>query len=173
MYCVYVCVFVLTFCLFPSQNYVHRSGRTARADKDGLSVMMVCPEELGLYRKIVRTLNKDEELAVFPVDSNFLPSLKERLSLACKIDKLEHSDAKMKAQNQWFVRSAREMDIELDDHMLHDLGDNYERKRDNLKLTRLREELSVLLKQPLSLRGCSEKYPTISGSLVVPYHSGK
>jgi hypothetical protein len=36
------------------------------------------------------SVNSDEELTVFPVDSNFLPSLKERLSLALKIDKLEH-----------------------------------------------------------------------------------
>lgn len=42
------------------QNYVHRSGRTARASKEGLSVMLVSPEELRNYRKIIKTLNRGQ-----------------------------------------------------------------------------------------------------------------
>lgn len=37
---------------------MHRSGRTARAKKEGLSVMLVGPEDLKNYRKIIKTLNK-------------------------------------------------------------------------------------------------------------------
>ena len=37
--------------------YVHRSGRTARSNKEGLSVMLVTSEELNLYRKILKTFN--------------------------------------------------------------------------------------------------------------------
>ena len=40
------------------QNYVHRSGRTARAMKEGLSVMLISPEDIKNYRKIVHTLNR-------------------------------------------------------------------------------------------------------------------
>jgi len=40
------------------QNYIHRSGRTARASKEGLSVMLVGPEDLKNYRKIVLALNR-------------------------------------------------------------------------------------------------------------------
>lgn len=40
------------------QNYVHRSGRTARASKEGLSVMLIGPEDVKDYRKIIHTLNK-------------------------------------------------------------------------------------------------------------------
>ena len=39
------------------QLYIHRSGRTARACREGLSVVLVGPEELGSYRKIMKTLN--------------------------------------------------------------------------------------------------------------------
>ena len=39
------------------QLYIHRSGRTARASREGLSVVLVGPEELGSYKKIMKTLN--------------------------------------------------------------------------------------------------------------------
>ena len=40
------------------QLYVHRSGRTARAQREGLSVMFVGPEDLKSYRNICKSLNK-------------------------------------------------------------------------------------------------------------------
>ena len=40
------------------QNYVHRSGRTARALKEGLSVMLIGPEDQQYYKRIVKTLNR-------------------------------------------------------------------------------------------------------------------
>ena len=39
------------------QIYIHRSGRTARASREGLSVVFVGPEEMGSYKKIMKTLN--------------------------------------------------------------------------------------------------------------------
>ena len=38
--------------------YVHRSGRTARARQDGLSVMLCSPEERTVYKKICFLLKK-------------------------------------------------------------------------------------------------------------------
>ena len=40
------------------QLYVHRSGRTARAKREGLSIMLIGPEDVRSYRTICRTLNK-------------------------------------------------------------------------------------------------------------------
>ena len=40
------------------QLYVHRSGRTARAHKEGLSVMLVGPEDLKSFRNICKTLSR-------------------------------------------------------------------------------------------------------------------
>ena len=36
------------------QNYVHRSGRTARASQEGLSVILVSPDEVKLYKNILK-----------------------------------------------------------------------------------------------------------------------
>lgn len=41
-----------------AEIYVHRSGRTARSNFDGLSVMLVSPDEINLYRKIIKTFKK-------------------------------------------------------------------------------------------------------------------
>ena len=41
-----------------SENYIHRSGRTARADKQGVSVLLVSPQEMGMYQRICHNLNK-------------------------------------------------------------------------------------------------------------------
>ncbi|KAI8921608.1 P-loop containing nucleoside triphosphate hydrolase protein [Entophlyctis helioformis] len=40
--------------------YVHRSGRTARAMTEGVSVALVCPEELTMYKKVCHVLKKGE-----------------------------------------------------------------------------------------------------------------
>ena len=45
-------------CIF--QNYVHRSGRTARANKEGLSVVLVGQQDAKNYKKIMHTLNKSK-----------------------------------------------------------------------------------------------------------------
>lgn len=41
-----------------SESYVHRSGRTARASKDGITVLLIEPTELPNYLKLCRTLGK-------------------------------------------------------------------------------------------------------------------
>lgn len=41
-----------------SENYVHRSGRTARASREGISVVFIEPTEIRRYIKLCRTLGK-------------------------------------------------------------------------------------------------------------------
>ena len=56
-------------CLF--QNYVHRSGRTARANKEGLSVVLVGQQDTKNYKKIMHTLNKSKYWSnVRPLDES-------------------------------------------------------------------------------------------------------
>lgn len=59
-----------------SELYVHRSGRTARAANEGLSLLLIGPEDLINFRKIYKTLEKSEELPFFPVDSKCMTSIK-------------------------------------------------------------------------------------------------
>ncbi|CAH1773944.1 unnamed protein product [Owenia fusiformis] len=152
-----------------SENYVHRSGRTARANKEGLSVMLIGPEDNRYYRKIINTLNKDEDLPMFPIEIAYMNTMKARVQLARRIDKQEHGAKKKHVQNDWFLKAAEEMEIDVDDNLLHDMGSSSEQAHSKQELTYMRLELSNMLKQPLSQRNFSGKYPTKSGKLVVPY----
>lgn len=92
---------------------MHRSGRTARAQKDGLSVMIVDEKEIQNYKKIVKSLNKDEELIQFPVDQDDLRLIRPLVQLAQKIDSTQHRLDKAKRHDDWFTKMAKEADIEL------------------------------------------------------------
>ena len=54
------------FHVFP-QLYVHRSGRTARASTEGISVMLVGPEDTPHYKRICRMLNRSESTGVLVI----------------------------------------------------------------------------------------------------------
>lgn len=59
-----------------SETYVHRSGRTARATKEGLSLLLIGPDDMMNFKKIYRTLGKDEELPVFPIETKCMEAIK-------------------------------------------------------------------------------------------------
>lgn len=44
------------------EDYVHRSGRTARADKEGLSILIMEPEEVKYFVKLQKTLGRSKNL---------------------------------------------------------------------------------------------------------------
>lgn len=42
------------------QGYVNRSGRTARAQKEGITILMMEPSEKHYYSKLCKTLNRSK-----------------------------------------------------------------------------------------------------------------
>jgi hypothetical protein len=94
--------------------------------------MFICPEELFLYRRIIKTLNRgkiiknsnfllfsplDEDLQTFPTDITYLSNLKRRVRLASDISKLHHQIAKVANETNWYHKAAKELDMELDDNI--------------------------------------------------------
>lgn len=59
-----------------SETYVHRSGRTARATKEGLSLLLIGPDDMMNFKKIYKTLGKDEELPIFPIENKCMEAIK-------------------------------------------------------------------------------------------------
>ncbi|KAH9637950.1 hypothetical protein HF086_016376 [Spodoptera exigua] len=102
-----------------AENYVHRSGRTARASREGLTILMMDPSEAYLYTKMCRTLNKTSEVPTFPVDSQVLAPIKELMVLARELDALELKKRRAAQAHGWKERAAREMDIIIDDDDLY------------------------------------------------------
>ena len=73
-----------------SESYVHRSGRTARAARQGLSLLLVEPGEQAGLRRLCATLGRatEDSLPVFPVQQARLAGCRARLNQARKLDKL-------------------------------------------------------------------------------------
>lgn len=64
-----------------SEIYVHRSGRTARATNEGLSLMLIGPEDVINFKKIYKTLKKDEDIPLFPVQTKYMDAVKVKIKV--------------------------------------------------------------------------------------------
>ncbi|XP_069593326.1 ATP-dependent RNA helicase DDX24 [Ranitomeya imitator] len=152
-----------------SETYVHRSGRTARASCDGLSLLLIGPDDMLNYRKIFRTLEKDDELPLFPVEAKSMNGIKERVSLARQIEKVEYFNSKAKQQNSWIQQAAEALEVDVDDDDL--IGGKRDEQEDHQKqkaLKMMKKQLKRLLAQPVFRNVMKTKYPTQSGQLPLP-----
>ncbi|NXD94438.1 DDX24 helicase, partial [Chaetorhynchus papuensis] len=152
-----------------SELYVHRSGRTARAASEGLSLLLIGPEDLINFRKIYKTLEKSEELPFFPVDTKCMTSIKERMNLARQIEKAEFFNSRAKQHNSWLQQAAEALEVDLDDDML--MGNEQEESQKQKMLKGMKKQLKHLLSQPLFKVLMKTKYPTQSGKLLLPQTS--
>ena len=97
-----------------ADTYVHRSGRTGRANAEGASVVLVTPSERQRYRHLLRALKRDAPLPAFPTVETAVAEAKRRLSLARRLDKIQHTKQKDSADAEWRRTNAAELGIELD-----------------------------------------------------------
>ncbi|XP_054684046.1 ATP-dependent RNA helicase DDX24 [Grus americana] len=155
-----------------SELYVHRSGRTARAANEGLSLLLIGPDDLINFRKIYKTLEKSEELPFFPVETKCMTSIKERMNLARQIEKAEFFNSRAKQHNSWLQQAAEALEIDLDDDMF--MGGKASEQEESQKqkmLKGMKKQLKHLLSQPLFKVLMKTKYPTQSGKLLLPQTS--
>ncbi|NXN19748.1 DDX24 helicase, partial [Indicator maculatus] len=154
-----------------SELYVHRSGRTARAASEGLSLLLIGPEDLINFRKIYKTLEKSEELPFFPVETKCMTSIKERVNLARQIEKAEYFNSQAKQHNSWLQQAADALEIDLDDDMLMGKANEQEESQKQKMLKGMKKQLKHMLSQPLFKVLMKTKYPTQSGKLLLPQTS--
>ncbi|NXJ97742.1 DDX24 helicase, partial [Corythaixoides concolor] len=155
-----------------SELYVHRSGRTARAANEGLSLLLIGPDDLINFRKIYKTLEKSEELPFFPVETKCMASIKERMNLARQIEKAEFFNSRAKQHNSWLQQAAEALEIDLDDDMF--MGKKASEQEESQKqkmLKGMKKQLKHMLSQPLFKVLMKTKYPTQSGKLLLPQTS--
>ncbi|GAB1297736.1 ATP-dependent RNA helicase DDX24 [Apodemus speciosus] len=100
-----------------SEIYIHRSGRTARATSEGLSLMLIGPEDVINFKKIYKTLQKDEDIPLFPVQTKYMDVVKERIRLARQIEKAEYRNFQACLHNSWIEQAAAALEIELEEEM--------------------------------------------------------
>ncbi|XP_063897514.1 ATP-dependent RNA helicase DDX24 [Helicoverpa armigera] len=142
-----------------AEGYVHRSGRTARASAEGLTILIMDPSEAYSYVKMCRTLNKTSDIPTFPVESAVLTPLKELMVVARELDALELKKRRSAQAQGWKERAAREMDIIIDDDdvPVKQVDSSIEKA-----LKAKRRQLDAMLSRPIYPRGFSFKYPTLN-----------
>ncbi|KAM6133222.1 ATP-dependent RNA helicase DDX24 [Phoenicopterus ruber ruber] len=152
-----------------SELYVHRSGRTARAASEGLSLLLIGPDDLINFRKIYKTLEKSEELPFFPVETKCMTSIKERVNLARQIEKVEFFNSRAKQHNSWLQQAAEALEIDLDDDMFMGKKPSEQEESQKQKMLKgMKKQLKHMLSQPLFKVLMKTKYPTQSGKLLLP-----
>jgi ATP-dependent RNA helicase DeaD len=75
------------------ENYTHRSGRTARAGKTGISIAIINSKELGKIRQIERTIGKKFVKAEIP--NGFDVCEKQLFAIVHKVHSVQVNDAQM------------------------------------------------------------------------------
>jgi len=150
-----------------TEIYVHRSGRTARAKSEGISIILVDPDERPSFKNIAQVLNKENEnnISQFPVDEKFMPQIRKRVNLAIQLNKLIHDKQKISFEKKnWFVKKSEELDLPLDDDLLDVQDENdeiyKESKKNEMKIESLKNNLKVLLSTPIFQEGISKSYIT-------------
>merc|ERR1719210_392432 len=155
-----------------SESYVHRSGRTARAKKEGVSVVLIDASENQFYKRMCKTLNRDEDLPAFPVDSQTLNSVKLRVNTARKLDKLLLDDRREDVEKNWLKKAAEEAELELsdDDEDDNEFTCSKSQVKADLKaqIKSMRAQLNTMLAAPIHTQNFAGKYPTMSGRLQLP-----
>ncbi|XP_077476744.1 ATP-dependent RNA helicase DDX24 [Stigmatopora argus] len=153
-----------------SETYVHRSGRTARATKEGLSLLLVGPDDMINFKKIYRSLGKNEELPMFPVEIQCMAAIKERVKLAWKIEKVEFYNSRQKHHNSWFKQAAEAMEITLDEDLLLGNGrDDDDDREQEMMVKGMKKQLKHLISQNMFKSVTKTKYPTQMGSLCLSH----
>ncbi|KAI3367736.1 hypothetical protein L3Q82_026574, partial [Scortum barcoo] len=153
-----------------SETYVHRSGRTARATKEGLSLLLIGPDDMMNFKKIYKTLGKDEELPMFPIETKCMDAIKERVNLARQIEKIEFHNSREKHHNSWFRQAAEALEVDLDDDLLIGRAKSEEADREQQKMVKgMKKHLKHLISQPVFKNVIKTKYPTQMGKLSLPH----
>ncbi|KAG2008212.1 ATP-dependent rRNA helicase RRP3 [Coprinopsis cinerea AmutBmut pab1-1] len=151
-----------------ADTYIHRNGRTARASREGFSMLMCAPDERRIVKALMNSLGRDEaEIPELDLELSLLDRLKERVKLAKEIEGMQHRVKKGKFEKNWVKEAADALEVDLDSDFFSDEEDlastKQQQKAHNAKLASLKAELKQMLAQPLVARGISAKYIT-SGS---------
>ncbi|KAJ4393566.1 ATP-dependent RNA helicase [Gnomoniopsis smithogilvyi] len=102
--------------------YVHRSGRTARADTKGLSVLLCAPEEVVSTRRLIAKVHasakaptKNFFVQTIDIDRRLVSRLKDRVTLAKKLADTQQAKERGTKDDDWLKKAAEELGADSDD----------------------------------------------------------
>ena len=95
--------------------FVHRSGRTARANQSGKVSSLISGKELGLYRRIMIDLNyKQFSMNTLPVSQ--LEKIKSLFEYAKELERENFNFLKENREKMWYKNAAKQCDMIYDDY---------------------------------------------------------
>ena len=165
--------------------YVHRSGRTARAEKSGLSILLCSPEEVQGVRRLIakvhaRSANEHDGeerffMRTIDIDTRVVSRLKPRVTLSKKISDASLAKEKKGHEDNWLKTAANDLGVDYDSEEFavgeaskkgRDQGKK-KKEKDVISLTKgelgaLKGELKGLLGHRVNV-GVSERYLTSGG----------
>ncbi len=148
--------------------YIHRSGRTARSGKEGISVMICSPQEAsGPLRNLRKALADDKtkyrgkssrkwtkDVQRLPVETDIVSQLRQRSTLASQLADSEISSKSLSKEDNWMKQAAQDLDIDVSDMEEDEILKKNRNKKENKRLSsdetsKKRYELTHLLKQSI------------------------
>lgn len=146
--------------------YIHRSGRTARSGKEGISVMICSPQEAsGPLRNLRKALADDKtkyrgkstrkwtkDVQRLPVESDIVSQLRKRSTLSSQLADSEISNKSLSKEDNWLKQAALDLDADVSDMEEDEILKKNRTKKESKRLssnesTKKRYELTQLLKQ--------------------------
>lgn len=176
-----------------ASTYVHRSGRTARAQASGSSIILCAPEEMVPTRRLVAKVHARNAVAAeaggaggqkskhymrsIDLDRRIVARLKPRLTLAKRIADSMLAKEKKGHRDDWVRTAAEELGVDYDSEEFEKAGGGgrgtgrkaKEKEAQALSKSEvgaLRVELKTLLAQRVNV-GVSARYLTAGGKGVV------
>ena len=107
-----------------ADTYVHRSGRTARGGRTGVSVLLCAPEEVLPTRRLAGKVHakkgrRSHVIHTLPIDRQIPSRLKPRVDLAKKLADAVLAKEKAHSEESFMQKAADDLGVEYDS----DLGD--------------------------------------------------
>ena len=152
--------------------YVHRSGRTARAEASGRSVLLCSPEEVvPTTRLIAKVHSNGKTPQTHAIEREIIKRLRPRVELAQKIVDVQQAQEKTSSKDDWMAKAAEELGVDYDSDEFEAESRKHFRGRGGDKARKMKEkgetskaetakwkaELKELLSKRVNL-GVSERY---------------
>ncbi|KAF2713891.1 DEAD-domain-containing protein [Pleomassaria siparia CBS 279.74] len=170
-----------------ADTYVHRSGRTARAEASGSSILICAPEEVSGVRRLIAKVHAKNEtstrnlkktaffIRTLDIDRRIVSRLKPRATLAKTLADAVIAKEKKHSEDDWLRAAAEDLGVDFDDEEFqkeapgrHGRGTGRKKKEEVARgmskgeMQALRAELKGMLSERINV-GVSEKYLTSGG----------
>ena len=152
--------------------YVHRSGRTARAEQSGKSILLCSPDEVVPTSRLISKVHESgKSPEVSDLNREIIKRIRKRVELSQKIVNSEQAKEKLNSKDDWLKKAADELGIDYNSEEFEEEGRRGRRGRGGGKEKSMKEraekgkeelsmwkaELKSLLGKKVNM-GVSERY---------------